>query len=397
MNLKLLLPLGVLGAAFAGGATLIATSEPVSGKPRVRVAPSVRVIEVEARSVDLHVSSQGTVAPRTESSLIPEVSGPVVWTSPVLVSGGYFEAGDVLLRIDPRDYEAAVARAKNGVIRAEAEYAYARQELDRQQQLAKSDIVSSAGLQDAERGEQFALAATGNARVTLEQAQRDLERTEIRTPFTGRVREERVDVGQFIVRGTAFATLYATDYLEVRLPIADRQLAYFDVPVWQADPGSDELPAVRLHARFAGEERTWVGRIVRTEGEIDAKSRMVHVVARVENTRAENGGPPLTVGLFVQAEIEGRTAERVVVLPRQAVRDGSQVHVVDDESRLRFRQIEILRVQRDEVLVSAGLTSGELVCISQLETPVEGMEVNPVRMSGTPRAAAGAATFGQGT
>ncbi len=169
------------------------------------------------------------------------------------------------------------------------------------------------------------------------------------------MRSARVDIGQTLSRGDRIATLYATDYMEVRLPIADRQLAFLDPALIRSGiaAGSDAAP-VSLHAEFGGQRWNWEGRIVRTEGEIDAGSRMVHVVARVENPDAADQAP-LPVGLFVQAEIRGQTARGVIRLPRAALRDGDRVLVVDAEDRLRFRPVTLLRADRDTVLVSAGL------------------------------------------
>lgn len=380
IRLKVLLPIVAVALSFGGAAIMVATSSPVEGSPAARQPQPVRVVEVRLQTVQLKVLSQGTVAPRTESALIPEVSGPVVWVSPSLVSGGYFEQGDVLLRIDGRDYQAALERARANLARAQGEYKHALQVLERQRGLASRDIVSPAALDDAQRTEQVAGAALREARVRLDEAERDLARTELRAPFSGRVREERVDVGQFLSRGSSFATLYATDIVEVRLPVPDYQLAYLDVPLWGGELAG-ELPEVTLRARFAGQEHTWQGQIVRTEGEIDAKSRMVHVVARVENPYATSPGssrPPLAVGLFVQAEIAGRSAQDVTLVPRSAMRDRSQLLVVDAQNRLRLRAVEVLRIERDDVLIRAGLEPGEMVCISQLQTVVEGMEVRPI-------------------
>jgi RND family efflux transporter MFP subunit len=220
--------------------------------------------------------------------------------------------------------------------------------------------------------------------VALEQAERDLTRTEVRAAFTGRVREERVDVGQFLNRGQAVATVYATDFVEVRLPIADAQLAYLEIPIWQREAiPENRLPEVELSARFAGERHSWRGRVVRTEGEIDTRSRLVHVVARVAND-PDAGGLPLPVGLFLRARIAGRTVEGVAVVPRQALQAPGQVFVVDAEDRLRFREVEVLRLQGDEALVSRGLSDGERVCISPIQAPVEGMRVRPVSPTETP-------------
>ena len=228
----------------------------------------------------------------------------------------------------------------------------------------------------------MASANLADARIALEQAEWDLARIEITAPFEGRVREESVDVGQFVSRGAAIASIYATDYAEIRLPIADDQLAYLRLPNMR-EANEDEGPAVRLRARFAGMEHEWMGRVVRTEGEIDPRSRMVHVVARVEHPYrtdedAGDARAPLAVGLFVQAEIEGPVLEDVIVVPRYAMRDDSHVLVVDAENRLRTRSVEVLRIDRDDVLIRSDLAAGERICVSPIQIVVEGMQVKPV-------------------
>lgn len=386
MNAKVAAPIAVLGAAALGAAILIATSAPIAGRPTERALRAVRVVPVEKKNVKLEVLTQGTVSPRTESELISEVSGRVVWTSPALVSGGYFENGEVLLRIAREDYTASVERATAALERSQSEHEHALQTMKRQRDLAASRVVSDAALDDAERTRRVSHANLREARVVLEQARRDLSRTEILAPFTGRVRDERVDVGLFLNRGQPFATLYATDSVEVRLPIADAQLAHLDLPIWRRGSiPEDELPIVTLSARFAGQEHIWRGRVVRTEGEIDAKSRLVHAVARVAND-GRAGAVPLPVGLFVQARIAGRSAQDVALIPREALQGPNRVFVIDDEDRLRFRDIEILRIAGDDVLVRNGLGAGERVCISPIQAPVEGMRVQPVDVSEGPPA-----------
>ena len=219
-------------------------------------------------------------------------------------------------------------------------------------------------------------AALADARVNFEQASQNLDRTDIKAPFTGLVRSENVDIGQFISRGAPFATLYASDQVEVRLPIADRQLAFLNLPpTLRGELPAELQPAVTLTTEYAGQTLTWNGKIVRTEAEIDVTSRMVHLVARVTN---ENDQAPLSVGLFVEAEIEGLSAEDIVVLPRSALRNDNQVLVVDGETKLRFRAIQPLRLYQDNVLVKQGLDVGERVCLSPIQTAIDGMTVNPV-------------------
>jgi RND family efflux transporter MFP subunit len=402
-RLRTLLPLLVLVLGAFGAWALLSTPPRVGVEERAPLTPQVRVLEVAPRMVKLRVQTHGTVAPRTESDLVPQVSGPITWVSPSLVSGGFFEDGEVLLRIDPRDYEAALERARATLVRTESEHDRALKELARRRSLQQRNAASTARVDDAENAERVAGAAMREARAALDQAERDLGRTRLRAPFTGRVREERVGVGQFVNRGSPVARLYAIDYVEVRLPVPDRQLAYLDLPLLRPGSGPsggrngrgeiEKGPAVTLSANFAGAAHTWIGRVERTEGEIDARSRMVHVVARVEapyEQAADGGRVPLAVGLFVSAEIEGREVPDAVVLPRSAVfeaaaedRGGreapeSRVWVVGADDRLRARAVEVLHTHRDQAVIGGGLAAGQRVVVSPLETAVEGMAVRPV-------------------
>ncbi len=387
---KIWLPIAILGAGALGVALLFLTRPTVEPRPPRVVDPLVRVETVAPRTVRYAVEANGTVLPRTQSDLVPQVSGEVQWVSPSLVSGGFFREGDPLLRIDKSDYEVALESSRAAVARAESEFARAGTERDRQRRLADRSVASQAAIDDANNAFRVAQAQLREARSALERAERDLDRTEIRAPFEGRVREENVDVGQFVSRGTPMARIYAVDTAEVRLPVPDRELSYLDIHLGrrkplagEADPtasnGSSPGPEVLLHADFAGQEQTWRGRIVRTEGEIDPRSRMVNVIASVEDPYGAD--PPLAVGLFVSAEILGREVEGAVVLPQTALRSENgreQVLVVDDESRIRFRDVGVLRVERGQVVIGSGLAAGERVSVSPLPSAVEGMRVRVV-------------------
>lgn len=376
MMRKLVIPGLVVLASIFGAVTLMATSPKLTPTVPTPVPTTVRVINADPRPVLLKVTSQGTVMPNTESDLIPEVSGKVNWISPALVAGGYFEKGEPLLRLEDKDYRATVSRASAGLARAEAEYEHASFEYQRLESLEARQLVSRSQLENALRANRVAEAAVKEARAALGQAERDLARTEIVAPFTGLVRSEQVDIGQFVGRGAPVAKVYATDFVEVRLPIADRQLQYLNLPPGhRGELPVEAQPSVVLSADYAGQRLTWTGRVVRAEAEIDIKSRMVHVVARVENDAQST---PLTVGLFVDAEIEGLLAEEVVVLPRTALREGNRVLIVDEENRLRFREIDLLRLYGDEALIEAGVVAGERICVSPIQTVIEGMPVAPV-------------------
>jgi RND family efflux transporter MFP subunit len=208
------------------------------------------------------------------------------------------------------------------------------------------------------------------ARAALEQAERDLARTRIVAPFAGRIRREYVDAGEFLARGTPVATLYATDAAEIRLPVPGHDLAFADFPIQR---GSGHEPAVTLRADFAGRSVSWEGRIVRTEGAIDAASRMLYVVARVENPYDTD--PPLQPGLFVDASIEGRVLPDAIVLPRSALREDGTLVVLDDDNRLRRRSVVVARYESDLAVLHEGVFPGERVLVSPLATVVEGMRV----------------------
>jgi RND family efflux transporter MFP subunit len=382
---KALLPLLAVACGAAVFGLCVAFPERTDREPPPVAAPLVRVIPVAPTSLQLRISTHGTVEPRTESELVAEVAGPVVWISPALASGGFFEAGEALLRIDPRDPRAALERARANLERRRSEFSRATRELARQRELRGRDAASASRLDDAETNERVAAAGLREAEAALGQAERDVERCEIRAPFTGRVREERVDVGQFVSRGERIARVYAIDFAEVRLPVSDDELAFVDLPLlYRGDAPDTPGPEVELSARFAGERHAWRARVVRTEGEIDPRTRMVNVVARVENPyERSDGRPPLAVGLFVDAEILGRRVEGVTVLPRAALREGDVVHVVDAEDRLRLRAVEVLRRHRDEVVLTGGLAPGERVSLTPLAAPVEGMLVKPVALEET--------------
>ena len=236
---------------------------------------------------------------------------------------------------------------------------------------------------DALNRVRIADATLREAKARLSRAQRDLKRTSIIAPYDGRVRNERVDVGQFVRRGTAVGTIYAVDFAEVRLPVQDEELAFLNLPLGQGRASAEQAGApVKLRARFAGDEHTWEGQVVRTEGELDPGTRMVNVVAQVAQPYATSGNrPPLSVGLFVDAEIMGATLPELVQLPRSAMRGESRVLVVGQDLRMHFREVRVVRRDQDDVFINAGLRAGELVCVSPLQSTKEGMRV---RLSNQP-------------
>lgn len=366
----------IIGVAVA--AAIIATGPQLDPQPPAVNAPMVRTSAAVHETVQLTAITHGTVLPRTESELVPEVSGRVIGISPAMVSGGFFRQGDLLLEIDPLDYEVGLEQAKAALASSRSELTNATKAHERQLDLAERQSTSQSQKDDALNRLHFAQASLREARARLSRARRDLERTRITAPYDGRVRSERVDIGQFVNRGAPVASLYATDVAEVRLPLHDEELAYLDLPL-AGTPFEDRQARAILRAQFAGEQHTWEGQIVRTEGELDPQTRMINVIAQVDAPYRQTGNrPPLAVGLFVEAEIVGHQVDNIFVLPRSALQQNEQIYVVGDDNRLQFRDITILRSVAEEIYISDGIRPGELICLSPVNNAIPGMLVQPV-------------------
>ncbi len=378
-TLQILLPLVVLGAAGFAAFTMIGNRPTVETQAPVFTPPGVRVHEVTLEQVQMSVTSQGTVRPRTESQLVPEIAGRITWVAPSFAEGGFFDTGDVLVKIDPFDYEqelvstrSQLAQSRLRLAQEEAEAEVAQREWN---DLGRGD-PRELTLRKPQLDDAHASVAAAEAHVV--RAERDLERADIVAPYTGRIRKKNVDIGQFVRVGDTIATVYSVDTAEIRLPLPDDQIAYLDLPLSYRGVDQQPQPSVTLQATFAGETHEWQGRVVRTESEIDPVSRMVHVVVEVADPYAPSGNPnkpPLAVGMYVEAEIEGRTVRDIAVVPRAALRGRDQVLVVTADDRLSFRDIDIFRRTTDALFVRAGLREGDLVVTSPLDTPTEGMVV----------------------
>jgi RND family efflux transporter MFP subunit len=378
---RILFPIAIVVAGLGLAGLIIATGPKLEQQPPPSSAPLVRTWVADVQTVQMTSITHGSVLPRTESELIPEVSGRIIEMSPVVVSGGFFKKGDVLLKIDPLDYEVALEQARASLASARSEFTNATKAHNRLLDLAKRQSASQSQQDDALNRLRFAQASIREATARLSKAERDITRTTVTAPYDGRVRTERVDIGQFVTRGAPIASLYATDVAEVRLPIQDEELAYLQLPL--SGQTDQHMPTVILRARFAGEEHTWQGRIVRTEGELDPKTRMINIVAQVQSPYERSGSrPPLAVGLFVEAEIIGKRVDNVFVLPRSALQANEQVYVMTDENRLSFREVEIIREVGEDVYITGGLKRGETISLSTVNNAIEGMLVRPIDKAG---------------
>lgn len=381
-KLKILLPIVIVAAAILAGWAIINSKPQAQRMAAPTVALSVEATRLVESDYQVMVTADGTVRPRTTSTLIPQVPGRVIEVSPSFREGGFFERGDILLRIEPRDFELALASAEAQVAQASAAM---------EQELALAEVVKgdweSLGKKAPDLGLRkpqiaAARAALLSAQSQLERARVDLDRTMIRAPYAGRVLEQNVDIGQFVSVGTMLARIYAIDYVEIRLPLSNRQLEYVRLPERFRDDGNvtnQDGPAVTVQAVVGHTTYSWDGRIVRAEGAIDTQSRQLYVVAQVDDpyARGPEGRPPLRIGQFVTASIQGELLKDVIVIPRLALREGGEVLLVDERNVLQRKSVSVLWSDEDQVVIGQGLVEGDVLTLTAVSVSASGSTVRP--------------------
>ena len=373
IGLPILLLLMGVGAAWA---IMALRPRIVTQAPKAEV-PLVSVIQVEPQTIRLNVHSQGIVTPRNEIDLIPEVAGKVIHLHPDFVAGGFFNRNDLLIAIDPRDYDAAIAQAQAQIAEARRQVAMEEAQADqaRDEWQALGDGVPSAlTMREPQLAEARARLKAAEASLTLARIKRS--RCELRAPFAGRLQSKNIGLGQFIQPGDKLARIYSTDVAEIRLPLSSSQLGFLDLPLGVPNDSAGKGPKVTLTTEFAGKMQTWEGRIARTEGTLDESTGVLYAVAEVQAPyQQKDNRPPLLSRLFVQAEIEGKAMQGVFVLPQLAMNAAQEVLLVDAEQKLHIRRVDVLRNEPDRILVKGGLNAGDRLVTSGIDVPVEGMTV----------------------
>ncbi|MGI9202928.1 MAG: efflux RND transporter periplasmic adaptor subunit [Woeseiaceae bacterium] len=382
MNLKSkkLIPLGIFGTLIL--LAVVIKMNPPEAPQRGNFGGPQMVVEtttVEMQNYQVQLQSYGNVQPRTQSMLVAQVSGQIVSVNENVRDGGFFERGDVLGQIDPRDYEADVSISEAALA-------------DARQALAEAQALSNQAHEDWERlgntGDapdlvlrvpqlEAARARVSSAESALQKANLDLERTRIVAPFSGRILRKLVDVGQVVSPNTQLAEIYATDVVEIRLPIRNRDLGFIDLPesFRFADTEGVSNTAVTIHSDLIGNE-SWEAQLVRTEGAIDATARQLHVIAQIDDPfgPANVGRSPLKIGQYVTAEIAGSDLSDVLVIPNSAIYQGSYVYTVEDDL-LRRKNVVIAWQNDSDAIISEGLKHGDQLVTTALGQVTSGLRV----------------------
>ncbi len=338
---------------------------------------SVDVAEAVKQSLRIQVQAQGTVTPLQETSILSEVKGRVVEVAPAFNVGGFVLKDDILLRIDPRDYQTNLLRTQAAVESAESNLAQekgrAQVALSEWKKLPRGSQRSQEAKDLYLRKPQLELAQAQllAAMADLNTARDNLERTIIRAPYDALIRRKHSDLGQFVSGGSPLADIFSVESAEIRLPIPQSKLAYLELPGLE---GYAEGSPIDLYTDVAGDVKHWTAQLHRTEGVFDERSRVLYTVARIEDPYGlhDPDKEPLRVGTFVNANIEGREFTGIVTLPRYILRAGNLIWVVDESMHLRNRKVTILRTGGDLVYVSAGLDEGDLVSLTSLDSSFDG-------------------------
>ena len=343
--------------------------------------PLVNVAQAVKQDLAISVSAQGTVTAKTETVITAEVSGRITEVSEQFFAGGFFHRGDIMVKIDQRNYmadlkraEAAVASAKSTLATEQGRAEVAYQDWLKYNKLIKrSKAANDLALHKPQLA--HAKALLDSTMADLSQAHNQLDRTTIRAPYDGIVRSKQADIGQYVNTGSALAAMFATDVAQLRLSIPESKLSYLELPALANN--TDTAPAVELVASIGGEQQLWQAKLVRTEGVFDERSRVLFAVAEIDDPYGlkTQHQEPLRIGTFVEAKIQGKMFKDLIVLPRHILRTGNKVWVLDAEQRLRDRRLTILRTGGQYMYVTAGLDEGDLICLSNISDTIAGKGV----------------------
>ena len=352
--------------------TLMLKLKPEAEFQKPKVAPQVvETMAAYPSEVRAKINSQGTIRPEHEIIITSEVSGKVEWISTKFLDGSGFSIGDTLMKIEKRDYELALISRESSLFQArlalEREEAEANLANIEWKRVGKGD-ASSLTLREPQLAQARAVLAAAEA--AYEQSKRNLKRTEVIAPFDGRVRKKMVDIGANLVPGSRIADIYNTLNYEVRLPVADKDIPFLGIPLDGTTLLESSRPSVLLTTSYGGDTFQANGYIVRSESQIDPKTRMISVIATIPMNKMNK---KLKVGMFVNAEIDGLSFKNITVVPRSAVKN-DMIWVVE-ENYLRKKSVEVIRFEADLAFIADGLNKNDRVLVTRLDSYVDGMPV----------------------
>jgi len=375
---KLLLP-AILIIIIAAIIFFIRENPPQSKRGKISKAPQMTVATttITPQNYQVIVQSFGTVKPRTQSVLFAQVSGQINKVSKQFRAGGFFEQGDILIQLDDRDHRAEVKIAQASLMSAQQslqeESARVKQAEADWKRLGNGQTPNALVLRQPQY--EAAKAQVLSSEALLDKVKLSLERTKIVAPYAGRVLKKNVDIGQVISSNTQLADIFAVDYVEIRLPIKNKDLSLMKLPEEYRnaheqseteDNKGSMISNVIISSDLMGEQ-VWQGKIVRTESAIDEVSQQLYVVAQIIRPYDSeyNQGAQIKMGQYVTANITGRTVENALVIPSSAIYQGSYVYIVQDGLLMR-KDIQLGWQNGTESIITQGLNAGDELVLTSL-------------------------------
>ncbi|KZY29404.1 MULTISPECIES: efflux RND transporter periplasmic adaptor subunit [unclassified Oleiphilus] len=366
----------------------ISQSQPPASKGRPSKANPllVEVDKIAPRDFQVTVESYGVLKANTRTNLLSLVSGQVLKVSPAFQRGAFVQEGQVLLVIDPLEYEVSLQTARSDL--ANAELALAEEEARSEQALrdwrTQEKINSTPARDYALRYPQLkaAKAKLETAKAKLSLAQKNLERTKVRAPYDGRLIETFVNKGSVISTSTPVAELYSSESLELSLPIASRDLAFLDLPSSESYQDTSSSAYVRIENSLVVPAEYWQAMIVGTEALVDAENQQIYALAKIvkplTSEKSERPVQALKVGQYLHANIQGKTIDEAILVPNSAIYQGTYVYVVEKIEKqdvLARREVNVRWRNEELSLIESGLNIGDLLVRTPLGQVTSGTRV----------------------
>ncbi len=415
------MPILLLIGAFFLAKYFIATGPEAKKKPFVERLSVVEVIPLKSQDYSVNLKASGIVRAGTQTNLVSEVSGRIIKISDSFSEGSYFNKNQTLLSIDASDYKNALAitasdidgnkalldqlkveekstkrsynLAKNNLGLGKAEVSrksnlwkkklIARSVLDAEKQKLiqlQQRVEDSLGKLNAFTSRRLAIESKINATLARQNQERlNISRTIIKTPYSGRVLQKNVDIGQFVSKGTALGIVYATDFVYVDLPLSLNQYELLGIPetFQNKSASTQKLPKVTFHSTNSRQQSLWQGQVVRTSAALDSESRQIKVIARIDNPFVAKTGvsAPVRIGQFLDADIKGKTFRNVYVLPAGAVRQNKEIMLLKS-GKVHIVPVEVLvNTSKQTIVKSKENIEGESLITTSLNQATQDMKV----------------------
>jgi len=376
--IKYLRPLIIIGISTAIAAVLYMLGQISPDAIQEKDPMDVNVQILTPIDYQIKIKSTGTTTPITQTVLTSEVGGEVIYRSKKFSEGSSVISGEILAKIDDTDLQLQYKNALLQLASAEVQFAVQQAEAEIAQE-AWDKVGEGIPQELTTKKPQLkqAKAALEVAKAQVQSAEKKLNKTEITAPYTGRIQNINIDLGSTIIPGQPVGSMYTSNEIEVTLSVKDSDLQFLDIPMDGRKLNPDQKSIVVIKSLYKGEMQEWAGNLERVDGVIDPMTRMIKLIANFKNNFIEETKPILPIGLFVEAEINGKQLEDIFMIPNSALTPNDELLFLNQDDALEIRKVSVLTKMKNHILVKEGMKAGERVVVSKLSIATNGMLVNP--------------------